>query len=68
MSCGVRRRRGLDLAWLWLWYRPAALAPIPPLGWELPYAIDVALKRQKTNNNNLEIFGTSFSVPWNSIK
>ena len=33
-----------DLALLWLWYRPAAVAPIPPLAWELPYAAAVALK------------------------
>jgi len=33
--------------WLWLWL--AAVAPIQPLAWEPPYAIGVALKRQKTN-------------------
>ena len=33
---------------LQLWRRPAATAPIRPLGWEPPYAADVALKRQKT--------------------
>ena len=27
-----------DLAWLWLWCRPAAVAPIWPLAWKLPYA------------------------------
>ena len=30
MSCGVVRRRGSDLAWLWLWRRPAATALIRP--------------------------------------
>ena len=35
--CGVGRRRGLDPALLWLWPRPAATAPIPPLAWEPPY-------------------------------
>ena len=34
MSCGVGRSRGLDLAWLWLWYRLAATAPIQTLAWE----------------------------------
>ena len=29
-------RRGLDLALLWLWHRPAAAAPIGPLALELP--------------------------------
>ena len=38
----------LDLALQWLWYRPAAVAPIRPLTWELPYAASATLKRQKT--------------------
>ena len=38
MSCGVGRRRGSDPALLWLWRRPAAIAPIRPLAWEPPYA------------------------------
>ena len=29
---------------LWLWYRPAAVAPIWPLAWEPSYAAGVALK------------------------
>ena len=28
-----------DPAWLWLWRRPAAAAPIGPLAWEPPYAV-----------------------------
>ena len=48
MSCGVCRRRGLDLALLWLWRRPAATAPIRPLAWEPPYATGAVLKGQKT--------------------
>ena len=39
-----------DLAWLWLWCRPAASAPVQPLAWELPYAAGAALKRKKKNN------------------
>ena len=31
-----------DLALLWLWHRPAALAPIRPLAWEPPYATGAA--------------------------
>ena len=27
MSCGIGRRCGLDLVWLWLWCRPAAVVP-----------------------------------------
>ena len=45
MSCGVGRRHGLDLMWLWLW--PAAVALIGPLAWEPPYAMSVALKKKK---------------------
>ena len=47
MSCGVGRRHGLDPAWLWLWWRPAATALIRPLAWEHPYATGAALKIQK---------------------
>ena len=38
MSCGVGCRCSLDTALLWLWHRPLATAPIPPLAWEPPYA------------------------------
>ena len=31
MNCGVRRICGSDLVLLWLWCRPAAVAPIQPL-------------------------------------
>ena len=47
MSCGVGRRRGLDLMLLWFWRRPVATAPVGPLAWEPPYAVGAALKRQK---------------------
>ena len=36
-----------DPTWLWLWCRPAAVALIRPLAWELPYAMGVALKSKK---------------------
>ena len=48
MSCGVGRRRGSDLALLWLWCGPAAVALIRPLVWELPYATGAALKKEET--------------------
>ena len=60
MSCHVGRRRGLDLALLWLWRKLAAVALIRPLAWEPPYAIGAALKRQKTKkvkNKNAEEVG-----------
>ena len=44
MSCGVGHRHGLDLAWLWLWCKPAAAAPG---SWDPPYATGAALKKKK---------------------
>ena len=32
---------------LWLWHRLAAVAPIQPLAWEIPYAEGAALKKKK---------------------
>ena len=37
-------RLNSDPTLLWLWCRPAAVALIPPLAWELPYAVVTALK------------------------
>ena len=48
MTCGVGHRRGSDMSLLWLWCRPAVVAPIRPIAWEPPYATGVALKGQKT--------------------
>ena len=36
-----------DLALLWLWCRPAAVALIRPLAWEPPCAVGAALKSKK---------------------
>ena len=57
MSCGVGCRLCLDLVLLWLWCRPAAVAPIRPLTWELPYVEGVArksLKKEKKNERKNE--------------
>ena len=48
MSCGIGCIWGLDLALLWLRYRPAAVAPIRPLAWEPPCAVGGALKNKQT--------------------
>ena len=32
---------------LWLWCRLEATAPIRPLAWEPPYAVDVALEKDR---------------------
>ena len=42
VSCGVGRRRGSDPELLQLWCKLAAVAPIQPLAWELPYAAGAA--------------------------
>ena len=47
MSCGVGRRHGSDPVLLWLWHGPAVTALFQPLAWDPPYAVGVALKRQK---------------------
>jgi len=47
VSCGVGHRCSSDPALLWLWSRPVAVAHIPPLAWELPYAMGVALKKKR---------------------
>ena len=46
MSCGVGHRHGSDLEWLW--HRPTATALIRHVAWEPPYAVGVALKSKKT--------------------
>ena len=38
---------------LWLLCRPAALAPIQTLPWQLPYAAAAALKRKKKEKKKL---------------
>ena len=52
MSCSVGNRQGSDLTILGLWCTPVATAPIRPLGWEPPYAVGVALKRQPPPKKN----------------
>ena len=47
LSCGVGRRCGSDPAFLWLWCRLAATAPIQSLAWESPHAAGGVLKKKK---------------------
>uniref|UniRef100_A0A8D1JAP8 Dynein heavy chain 14, axonemal n=1 Tax=Sus scrofa TaxID=9823 RepID=A0A8D1JAP8_PIG len=35
----------MDLVFLWLWCRPASVAPVQPLAWKLPYAVGGPKKR-----------------------
>ena len=50
-----------DLVLLWLWCRPAAVAPIQPLAWELPYAVGAALKSQKKKKKKKKKSGISLT-------
>ena len=61
----VGRRGSSDLAWLWLWHRPAAAAtaPIWSLARKLPYAAGAALKRPKKKKKFLN--GQKFK--WSEI-
>ena len=54
MSCGVGCKRGLDLASVWLWCRPAVATVIQLLAWEHPCAAGMALKRKKKSRNGVE--------------
>ena len=54
MNCGVGHRHGSYLELLWLWCRPAAIAPIRFLAWVLPYAAPAALKRPKEKKKKKE--------------
>ena len=52
VSSGIGCRHTLNLALLWLWHRPMAIALIQPLAWEFPYPVGVALKRQQQQKNS----------------
>ena len=47
MGCGVGCGCGSDPALLWLWCRPAAVALIEHIVWELPHATGTAQKSEK---------------------
>ena len=65
MSCGVGRRRGSDLALLWLWCRLAATAPIRPLAWEPPYAVETAQEKAKRQKDKKKRWKTHLSNNYN---
>ena len=46
----------------WLWCRPAAAAPIQPLGWELLYATGAAVKRREKRKEKKESFRVNVPV------
>ena len=71
VSCGVGRRRDLDLTLPWLWCRPAAMALIPPpsLGTSIchKYGPKKAKKKEKKREREMPyiltvLFGTELYV------
>ena len=42
----------MGLTLLWLWHRLEAVAGVPPLAWELPYAAGVGLKSKAKKPKN----------------
>ena len=47
VGCGIGCGHGLDPTLLWLWCRPVAVAPVPPLSLGTYICVGAALKRQK---------------------
>ena len=67
MNCGVGHRCGSDPELLWLWCSPAAVAPIRPLAWKIPYATGAALKQtNKQTKRQKKKKKTHFS--WASVQ
>ena len=64
MSCGVGHRCGLDPVLLRLWHRLAAMAPIQPLAWELPYALGAALKRKRKKKKKNSMKSQDVKAEW----
>ena len=66
MNCGVGHRHSSDPTLLWLWDRPAIVALIQPLAWELAYADGVALKRKekKKKKQCVRILVLAFPISW----
>ena len=54
MSCGVGCRLSSDPLLLWLWCRLVATAPIGPLAWDPPYAVEAALEKAKKKKRKKE--------------
>ena len=63
MSCGLGHRHSSDPMLLWLWCSTAAIAPIQPLAWKLPYTVGSALKIQKNAINFCMLIFYSATLP-----
>ena len=67
MSRGVGCRRGSDLALLWFWRRPAAVAVIRSLAWEPPYATSAALEKTKKKKKKKRIVKLAFTLAHSKV-
>ena len=47
VRCSAGRRHSSDPTLLWLWSRPAAVAPAQSLAWKLPYVVGAAQKKKR---------------------
>ena len=63
VSGGVGCRCSSNPAFLWLWHRPEAIAPLGLLAWEPPYAPVAALEKTKRQKEKKE-FGDRETVPF----
>ena len=53
MNCGVGHTCDSDPVLLWLWCRPAPIALVGPVAWQLPYTMGAALKQRHKNRIDL---------------
>ena len=60
VSCGGGHRCGSNPVWLWC--RPAAIAPIGPLAWEPLYAAGAFLEKEKKNGHYLMVWSLVWSL------
>ena len=68
MSCAVGHRHSLDPALLWLWRRPAAVAPIGPLAWGLPQASSAAALKSQKKKKSVQEIGATDTEPEVGVK
>ena len=65
VSCSIGCRHGSDPLLLWLIYRPAAIALILPLAWEIPYPVSAVLKTTTTNKQKPDLLRQY--IPWRKV-
>ena len=64
-SCSVGHRYSSDPMLLWLWCSLAAVAPVQPLAWELPYTTGILKIKIFLKNNKI---GVPVMMQWKRIR